>query len=123
MCVDSWSGKLVRDRLVAAFAGAGGALLARRSLPDELARLEGRPLTGLDLLAAAARHLGRGSRAHRDLMLYAWARGNGGVRALCRERGWPRGSFYRRVLRAAEEVAHGLNGGAFQASLPLCACA
>jgi hypothetical protein len=102
-----WTAKRVRDRLVAAYVVRGGLVARGR---DDLARLDGQAIDGAKLVATVGILLGRGSCAHRDLVIYAWARSHEGVRALCRARGWPRGSFYRRVDRAAGVVAARLNG-------------
>src|SRR5205085_5663112 len=109
----------------------GGAVAAGERIAVDLATisrydmtlLDGRPLDGMELAAAVEMYLGRDSKAHRDLIAYAWARAHGGVRELCRQRGWPRRSLYRRVNRAAATVAASLNGRPFQPRLPLAACA
>ena len=108
---DQWTGALVIARLVEAFRQlpATPIYAPSRARIELLGPQEG-PVEVADLILLSADYLGRTSRGRVQLLTFARAYAAGeSIVAVCRQHGWARAGTYRRVRRAADDLAAALN--------------
>ena len=117
---DQWTGARVTARLVQAFRRLPATPIYAPTRDRLESALFDRPVDGVELILATNRYLGQASDDRLCLLTFARAKADGtAIVRLCRDRGWSRATFYRRVTRAAETVAARLNRDRAQASTPL----
>lgn len=105
---EGWTAGRVLRRLVTAFAAMRGhPIYSPRQ--NAIVPLTG-PVDGADLIVATAEYLGRESALRLQLLTFARCKASrASISAVCRERGWPRMTFYRHIGKAAASVALQLN--------------
>lgn len=106
-----WTGRLVREQLIAAFRLMPGApIYSPRIDVLRSAFLLEYPVAGADIIVVTSIVLGRTSKDRIRLLTVCRARAAGqSVRALCIESNWSRASVYRAVHRGSWRVAEALN--------------
>jgi hypothetical protein len=107
----SWTPHGVGERLVAAFRLLPNVPVFSLGCiaPNDPARPELQ--AAIDLIDATERHLGADSDARKKLLSWARARASGrSIAEICREMGWPRGSFERVRREALVTLATRLAG-------------